>query len=81
MWNYYRDEANNSAEENEKKSRINNNKTATSKYFEYKTKMTEKTLDNESRLDTEDVVLYKCLSNFLRSLGLPLIKYKLGLDL
>lgn len=54
----YRDEVNNSGQENEKKSRISNSKT-TSKYFEYKTKITAKTLDNESRLHIEVVVPYK----------------------
>ena len=38
LWNYYRDELNNSVNENNDANnyRINNNKTATSKSFEYK---------------------------------------------
>ena len=44
LWNYYKDEANYSASEiNDANSyRINNNKTARSKSFEYKTKLRER---------------------------------------
>ena len=43
LWNYYRDEINRSAKENNDANdyRINNNKTTTSKSFEYKTKIIE----------------------------------------
>ena len=37
LWNYYRDEANDHANENNSaRNKINNNKTITSKSFEYK---------------------------------------------
>ena len=59
---------------------INNNKTATSKSFKYKTKIVGSTLENASRLNGV-VVPLKCLSNFWRSLDLLLINYKIELDL
>ena len=42
LWNYYRDEMNDDANENNDAGnhRKNNNKTTTSKYFEYKTNIT-----------------------------------------
>ena len=41
LWNYYRDEVNDDANKNNDAAnyRINNNKTATTKSFEYKTKI------------------------------------------
>ena len=73
LWNYYRDNFN---------SRINNNKTTTSKSFEYKTKLIGCTPNNDYRLDAEVVVPLKHLSNFLRSLDLSFIncEIKLGLS-
>ena len=41
LWNYYRDEVNDDVDENDDDDddyRVNNNKTRTSKYFEYKMK-------------------------------------------
>ena len=66
FWNYYRDEINYSANENNHANsfRINNSKTTTSKSFEYKTKLIESTPNNDYRLDTEVVVPLKYLSNF-----------------
>ena len=81
LWNYYRDEVNDNQNKNENNFRINNNKTTTSNFFQYNTKITGKTLDNGSRLDTEVVVPLKYLSNFLRSLDLPLINCEVELDL
>ena len=80
---YYRDEVNDDANENNPAGnyRINNNKTATSKCFEYKTKLRGGTPDNNSRLGTEVVVSLKYLSNFWRSLDLPFINCKIELDL
>ena len=44
LWNYYRDELNHDANENDNaNNKINNNKTITSKSFEYKTKMIQRT--------------------------------------
>ena len=83
LWNYYRDEVNDSDDENNDANnfRINNNKTTTSKSFEYKTKLIGSTPDNGGRLDAKVVVPLKYLSNFLRSLDLPLIDCEIGLDL
>ena len=83
MWNYYRDEVNDFASENNDANnfRINNNKTTTSKSFEYKTKLNGSTPNNDNRLDAEVVVPLKYLSNFWRYLNFPLIKCEVELDL
>ena len=65
LWNYYRDEINDGANENNVAcDKINNNKTITSKSFEYKTKLIGKTPNNNNILDAKVVVSLKCLSNF-----------------
>ena len=57
LWNYYRDEINDDANENNlDNNRINNNKTITSKSFEYKTKLIGSTPNNNNILDAEVVV-------------------------
>ena len=61
--------------------RINNNKATTSKSFEYTTKIKGSMPADDSRLDTEIVVSLKYLSNFWRSLDLPLINCEIELDL
>ena len=83
MWNYYRDEVNDFASENNDANnfRINNNKTTTSKSFEYETKLNGSTPNNDNRLDAEVVVPLKYLSNFWRYLNFPLIKCEVELDL
>ena len=83
LWNYHRDEVSDLANENNDANnyRINNNKTATSKSFEYKTKLIGSTLNNNSRLNAEVVVPFKNLSNFWRSLNLLLINCEIELDL
>ena len=75
LWNFYRDEINYSANENNDANnyRINNNKSTTSKSFEYKTKIIRRTPNDNNVLDAEVVVPLKYLSNFWRSLDLPLI--------
>ena len=75
LWNYYRDEINYSANENNDANnyRINNNKSTTSKSFEYKTKIIRRTPNDNNVLDAEVVVPLKYLSNFWRSLNFPLI--------
>ena len=50
--------------------RVNNNKTTTSKSFEYKTIIMEKTSVKKNRFRTEVVAPLKYLSNFWRSLDL-----------
>ena len=83
MWNYYRDEANDSAIENNDANnyRIKNNKTRTSKSFEYKAKLIGTTPYNNSKLNAKVVVSLKCLSNFWWSLDLSLIDCETELDL
>ena len=57
LWNYYRDEVNNTVNKNDAPSnKINNNKTTASKAFEHKKKLIERTSNNNSRLNTEVVV-------------------------
>ena len=57
LWNYFRDEVNDVTNKNNSTGnfRINNKKTITSKYLEYKTKVVATTPVNNSRLDTEVV--------------------------
>ena len=82
LWNYYRDEINDSGNESNDADnyRINNNKTTASKCFEYKTKIIGRT-PNDNILDTEIVVPLKYLSNFWRSLDFSLINCEIELDL
>ena len=68
LWNYYRDEVNGSANENNDANnlRISNNKTKTSKSFEYKIKLIGSTPNNNRRLNLELVVpLKNALVNIL----------------
>ena len=82
LWNYYRDEINDSdIEINNDDSKINNNKTIASKSFEYKTKIIGNTTNNNNILNEEVVVPLKYLTNFRRSLCLPLINCEIELDL
>ena len=74
FWNYYRDEINDDANENDAvRNKINNNKSVKSKSFEFKTKLIRRTPNNNDTLDVEVVVPLKYLSNFWRSLDLSLI--------
>ena len=83
LWNYYRDETNDDANENDKNNRINNNKTITRKSFEYNSKTIQRTLDdnNNNTLNAEVIVPLKHLSNFWRFLDLPVINCEIKLDL
>ena len=82
LWSYYKDEVNDDVNENKSDCyRMNNEKTKTNKSFEYKTKMIGNTPTDDSRLDTEVFVPLKHLSNFWRSLDLPLINCETELDL
>ena len=52
LWNYYRDEVNGFSNEiDDNDNMINNKKTTTSKFFEYKTKITRITSNNNNRLN------------------------------
>ena len=83
LWNYYRYEVNDSSNENndENNYKINNNKTTGSKSFKYKTKVIGSIPDDANRSNAEVVVLLKYLSNFWRSLDLPLINCEIELHL
>ena len=60
MWNYYIDEVNDDAHQNNKDDyRINNSKTIKGTSFEYQTKITWKTPDNNNRLNADVVVPLK----------------------
>ena len=65
--NYYRDEIKDDAN-GTGNNRINNNKTITSKTFEYKTKLFGNIQDDSNILDAEVVVPLKYFSNFWRFL-------------
>ena len=57
LWNYYRDEVNDNANENNADNyRIDNSNTLVSKSFEYKAKIMGNTPANNNTLDTEVVV-------------------------
>ena len=74
LWNYYRDEGNDPANEiDNNDNMMNNNKRTTRNSFEYKSKVIGRTPRNNNILDGEVVVLLKQLSNFWRSHDLPLI--------
>ena len=64
LWNYYKDEVIDDANENSEagKYMINNNKKTTSKQFEYQLKITGSTLAGNNTLDAEVVVPLKYLS-------------------
>ena len=81
-WNYYRDEINEDANENDNKDdMLNNNKKITSKSFKYKTKLIGSTPNNNNILDAEVVVPLKYLSIFGRSLNFLLINCEKELGL
>ena len=82
FWNYYRYGINDDANENNAaNNEINNNKTITSKSFEYKIKLIGSKPDDNNIIDTEVVLPLKYLSNFWRSLDLALINCEIELDL
>ena len=81
LWNYYRDEVNDDANEiNADNYRIDNSKAVTSESFEYKKKIVGTTAPNNNILGTEVVLPLKYLSNFWRHLDLPLINCKIVLN-
>ena len=80
--NYYRDEVNDDANENNADNyRIDNSKTVTRESFKYKRKMIGSTSADDNTLDIEVVVPLKYLSKFWRSLNLLLINCKIELEL
>ena len=79
LWNYYRVEVNDDANDNAS-NRLNKNKTLISKSFEYKTKITGSMSNNNNILDAEVVVPVKYVINFWISLGLSFIICEIELD-
>ena len=81
LWNYYRDEMNDAANETFANRRLNNSKTTTSKSFGYKTNMIKRTPADNNTLYTEAVIPLRYLIKFWRSLNLTLINCEVELDL
>ena len=82
LWNYYRDEVNDCANEtDDSDNEINNNKTTTDKLFEYEIKMIGSTPNNINILEEEVVVPLNYLIYFWRSLNLSLINCEIELHL
>ena len=61
--------------------RINNKKTTIKRSFECQAKIIGSTPADKNTLDREVIVSLKYLSNFWRSLDLPLINWQIELDL
>ena len=78
FWNYYRDEPNSSicGENNNVNYSIKD-----SKSFDYKTSITEKLEGNNTEKEVEIVVPLKYLSNFWRTINMPLINCQINLIL
>ena len=74
MWNYYRNEVNDSAYENHDANKY-------IKSFECNTKIILRTRDDNKIVDVEIVVPLKYLSNFWKSLDLPLTSCEIERDL
>ena len=69
LWDYYRDEENDSANKTDDNDNIiNNNKTTSSKYFKQKTKIAGSSSSNNGRLNPEIVVPLKYFNNLWRFL-------------
>ena len=76
LWNYYRDEPNSGAE------RDKNYSIKDSKSFDSKTSITGKLENNNvEKDDVKIVVPLKYLSNFWRTLNMPLVNCKISLNL
>ena len=67
LWQYFRDEPDDNIEDSES--------------FKSKVKITEKTPNNNNEKDVEIMVPLKYLSNFLRTLEVPLINCEVNLIL
>ena len=77
LWNYYRDEPNSDTDDNEIKQSIIN-----SKSFNYKANFIGSVAHNNlTKNDAKIVVLLKYLSNFWRSLNIPLVNCEVELIL
>ena len=82
LWNCFIDKVDDDENENDdNQNTINNNKTTTSKFFDNKTKIIGSTPNNNNILNAKVVVPLKDLSNFWRSLDLPLVNCETEIDL
>ena len=81
LLNYYRDKVNDDANGIVADHRLSDNKTTTSKSFEYKTKIIVRTTTNRRVLNIKVVVPLNNLSNLWRPLDSSLIIYEIELDL
>ena len=72
LWNYYRDNMNDAADEDVANYRISNNKITTSKSLEYNSKIIGSTLVSINLLDAEVFVILNYFSIFWRNLDLSL---------
>ena len=86
LWNYYRDESNNGTDNNNNNNNNNNNITHSilnSESFDCKANFVENgvTQNNLTKNDIKIVVPLKHLSNFWRSLNIPLINCEIELIL
>ena len=75
LWNYYRDEPDSGAEGNI------NYSIKDSKSFDYKTRITVRLEGNDTEKELEIVIPLKHLSNFWRTLDIPLINCEINLIL
>ena len=75
LWNYYRDETNSGAVGDI------NYSVKDSKSFDYKTSITGRLEGNNTEKEVQTVVPLKHLSNFWRTLGIPLINCEINLVL
>ena len=82
MCNYYRDEVNDDANENNAdRNKINKNKTITSKSFECKATLIGRTPNNKNILDAKVIIPLKYSGNFWRTLDFPIINCEIEHDL
>ena len=72
LWNYYRDNMNDAADEDVANYRISNSKITTSKSLEYNSKIIGSTLVSINLLDAEVFVILNYFSVFWRNLDLSL---------
>ena len=80
LWNFYRDKVDDAANETAAGYWTTNNRTITSRSFEYKAKVIGRTPANNNMLKTDVVAPSKYLNKVWRSLDLSLINCEIELD-
>ena len=81
LWQYYKDDPNDNLTDSESFKYNPNDNLTDSESFKYKVKITGKTPDDGNTKDAEIIVLLKYLSNFWRTLEMPLINCEVNLIL